>query len=238
MQDPSLEQKLRELVDRQAIHDVILRYCRGVDRMDRELLLSAYHPDAIDDHGLFVGGPEAFADYFLAFHQSQQSATQHIITNHSCELDGDTAHCETYWLFAAMNREGPGAVPRRRPLHRSHGTPRRSLGDRAAQMSLRLAGCSRRLRPHTRSADGHARRRTRDARPQRPVLRAPAPRRPETGRTTASGLKWRARTQARRFGQRGSSRGRANAISASPGSDQTWPPDAITMYWRPLGPRR
>ena len=107
MLDPNLEQKLRELVDRQAIHDVILRYCRGVDRMDRALLLSAYHPDAIDDHGLFVGGPEPFADYFMAFHQSQQSATQHIITNHSCDLDGDTAHTETYWLFAAMTRTSP-----------------------------------------------------------------------------------------------------------------------------------
>lgn len=107
MLDPSLEQKLRELLDRQAIHDVVLRYCRGVDRLDRELILSAYHPDAIDDHGLFVGGPEAFADYFSAFHESQQSATQHIITNHFCDLLGDVAHTETYWLFAAMNREGP-----------------------------------------------------------------------------------------------------------------------------------
>jgi hypothetical protein len=41
-----------------------VRCCRGVDRMDRELLLSAYHSDAVDDHGMFVGGPEAFADYF------------------------------------------------------------------------------------------------------------------------------------------------------------------------------
>ncbi len=101
------ERQVRELLDRQAIHDCIIRYCRGVDRMDRDLLLSAYHSDAIDDHGLFVGGPEAFADYFLAFHGENQSATQHIITNHSCDLDGDTAHCETYWLFAAMNRNGP-----------------------------------------------------------------------------------------------------------------------------------
>lgn len=107
MLDALLERQIRELIDRQAIHDVIVRYCRGVDRLDRELILSAYHPDAIDDHGIFVGGPEAFADHFSAFHASQQSATQHIITNHSCELAGDTAHCETYWLFAAMNREGP-----------------------------------------------------------------------------------------------------------------------------------
>ncbi len=107
MSKDDLERQLRELLDRQAIHDCIVRYCRGVDRGDRELLLSAYHPDAIDDHGLFVGGPEAFADYFLAFHAENQTVTQHIISNHSCELDGDTAHCETYWLFAAMNRQGP-----------------------------------------------------------------------------------------------------------------------------------
>ena len=107
MLDERLERRLRELIDRQAIHDVILRYCRGVDRLDRDLIVSAYHPDAIDDPGIFGGGPEAFADYFSAFHGSQQTATQHIITNHTCELDGDTAHCETYWLFAAMNREGP-----------------------------------------------------------------------------------------------------------------------------------
>ncbi|MBW2424076.1 MAG: nuclear transport factor 2 family protein [Deltaproteobacteria bacterium] len=107
MSERALEDQLRNLLDRQAIHDVIVRYCRGVDRMDREMLLSAYHPDAIDDHGLFVGGPEEFADYFMAFHGEQQSATQHVITNHYCEIDGDTAHCETYWLFAAMNRQGP-----------------------------------------------------------------------------------------------------------------------------------
>jgi hypothetical protein len=101
------ERQIRKLVDRQAILDCIVRYCRGVDRMDRELLISAYHSDAIDDHGLFVGGPEAFADYFLAFHGENQSSTQHIITNHSCELEGDMAHCETYWLFAAMNNQGP-----------------------------------------------------------------------------------------------------------------------------------
>jgi hypothetical protein len=32
-----------------------MRYSRGIDRLDRDMLLSAYHPDAIDDHGMFVG---------------------------------------------------------------------------------------------------------------------------------------------------------------------------------------
>ena len=110
MRDPDAQgrdERLQALLDRQEILDCLVRYCRGVDRLDAELLASAYHPDAVDDHGLYVGRPHAFADYFLAFHEKNQTATQHIITNHFCELDGDTAHCETYWMFAGMNREGP-----------------------------------------------------------------------------------------------------------------------------------
>ena len=37
-----------------------------------------------------------------------QTTHQHIITNHTCELDGDTAHCETYWLFAGVDRNTGG----------------------------------------------------------------------------------------------------------------------------------
>jgi ketosteroid isomerase-like protein len=104
--NPESEAMLRDLHDRQAIRDVIYRYCRGVDRMDRAVLLSAYHPDAIDDHGLFVGGPEAFADWAFGLHGQVQYAHQHIITNHVCEIEGDVAHTETYWMFAGMHREG------------------------------------------------------------------------------------------------------------------------------------
>ena len=43
--------------------DCLTRYSRRIDRMDRELLLSAYHEDAIDDHGTFVGNREELADY-------------------------------------------------------------------------------------------------------------------------------------------------------------------------------
>ncbi len=38
------EQAIREFLDRQEILDCIHRYCRGVDRLDAELLASAYHP--------------------------------------------------------------------------------------------------------------------------------------------------------------------------------------------------
>ena len=37
---------VRAIADRQEIHDVLARYCRGVDRADPELLRSVYHEGA------------------------------------------------------------------------------------------------------------------------------------------------------------------------------------------------
>ena len=37
---------LQILLDKQEIHEVIMRYCRAIDRCDEELLSSVYHPDA------------------------------------------------------------------------------------------------------------------------------------------------------------------------------------------------
>jgi hypothetical protein len=99
---------LRRLLDRQAILDCLYRYTRGIDRLDRDLALSAYHPDAIDDHGVFVGSPVDFIDWVFPLMRSQntQLMTNHLLSNHSCELTGDSAHCETHYLFFGVNEEG------------------------------------------------------------------------------------------------------------------------------------
>ena len=41
------------LLDREAIREAMGRYCRGIDRLDVDLIRSAYHEDAFDDHGPF-----------------------------------------------------------------------------------------------------------------------------------------------------------------------------------------
>lgn len=104
------ENRLQELLDRQDILDCVHRYCRGVDRFDRELVLSVYHSDATDDHGEFVGSPNDFVDWAFNYHHTHHEATHHIVTNHSCELKGDVAHTETYWLFSGINKAGPPSV--------------------------------------------------------------------------------------------------------------------------------
>jgi hypothetical protein len=102
-----LEATVRELKDRQEIYDCIMRYCRGIDRLDRETLLSAYHGDAIDDHGTYCGDVQGFADHVFELHGTYQEFTQHHITNHRCELDGDVAHTESYYLFRCINKAAP-----------------------------------------------------------------------------------------------------------------------------------
>jgi hypothetical protein len=107
MDQNALPTAVQQLLDRQEIHDCITRYCSGVDRFDRAMLLSVYHPDATDDHGAFVGSAADFVDWALAYHAKYQHGHKHYVLNHRCDLDGDTAHTETYWIFAGVNTMGP-----------------------------------------------------------------------------------------------------------------------------------
>jgi hypothetical protein len=97
--------RLEHLLDRQDILDCLIRFSRGMDRFDRELFLSAFHSDAVIAAGDFVGGPDALYDWASVLHEQGQSSTHHNLLNHTCEIDGDVAHTETYYLFAARNRD-------------------------------------------------------------------------------------------------------------------------------------
>lgn len=104
---PELVAFVREQKDRQEIHDCLIRYARGIDRHDKELMVSAYHPDAYDQHAIAEGNASDFCDWAIGMHGVIQTNHQHIINNHSIEIDGDVAHGETYYMFYGDNREGP-----------------------------------------------------------------------------------------------------------------------------------
>jgi ketosteroid isomerase-like protein len=96
--DNELSTKLQQLLDRNEILECLHRYARGMDRQDREVVRSVYHDDAIDVHGSIPAPVEQFLDWAFAYHDEQR-LHQHYITNDLIELDGDTAHSETYYLF-------------------------------------------------------------------------------------------------------------------------------------------
>jgi len=104
MTNEELAKAVGVLQDRADIHDCLMRYSRAVDRLDRELLLSVYHEDAIDDHGVFVGSPTQFADWVVAMHTALHLSHQHCIFNTTIDLDGDVAHTESYYMFVGLNR--------------------------------------------------------------------------------------------------------------------------------------
>jgi len=97
--------RLEHLLQRQDILDCLIRFSRGMDRLDREVFLSAFHADAVIAAGPFVGGPVELYAWASNLHEQGQSATHHNLLNHSCDIDGDVAHTETYYLFVGRNRD-------------------------------------------------------------------------------------------------------------------------------------
>ena len=98
------EVKLQRLIDRQEIYDCLVRFTRGVDRFDRDVLISAFHEDATDDHGAFVGSPAEFADWDFVAHEGQHK-TMHFMGNHTCDIKGNEAHAETYCVYFGYNKD-------------------------------------------------------------------------------------------------------------------------------------
>jgi ketosteroid isomerase-like protein len=101
--------KLQQLCDERDIQEVLVRYCRGSDRCDVDLVKSAYWPDAIDDHLIFNGNAMEFADFLIDMFLTHVHRTVHTISNVWIRLDGDAAAVETYvHAYHLMKGEGKG----------------------------------------------------------------------------------------------------------------------------------
>jgi hypothetical protein len=88
---------LQDLADRQAITDLIYRYCRAMDRIDPELGYSIWHEDAEADYGaeVYQGSGRGFIDFVCEQHRRTLTHV-HQVTNIIIELDGDRAASESY----------------------------------------------------------------------------------------------------------------------------------------------
>lgn len=91
-----LKRTVTELKDRQAILDVIHRESRGRDRQDVDLIAACWWPEGIDEHGPIIMPAPDYPERANSGHARFFSATMHNITTHTCEIDGHTAHSETY----------------------------------------------------------------------------------------------------------------------------------------------
>jgi len=88
------------LLDRAEISDVFHRYAQGVDTRDWKLWRTCFTDDVVADFSsIWSGGIWQSADELVAAGKrliSGLDATQHIITNHTHDIQGDTAKCTSY----------------------------------------------------------------------------------------------------------------------------------------------
>jgi hypothetical protein len=91
--------------DRIEILDCVANQARGHDRHDAELMTSVLHDDGVDEHGPVVNpGPE-YGEWANKTHAAAFLDHLHNITTHTCEIDGDVAHCESYVIGTFRGRD-------------------------------------------------------------------------------------------------------------------------------------
>jgi hypothetical protein len=96
---------VQELKDRQDIHDVIIRESRGRDRHDVELIASCYWSEGADEHGPVPFPAPDYPEIANKGHVAAFGMNQHNLANHSCEIVGDTAYCETYVVGTMLSHD-------------------------------------------------------------------------------------------------------------------------------------
>jgi ketosteroid isomerase-like protein len=103
-----LNRRLGHLLDKQDVEEAILKYARGIDRMDEALIRSVLHDDAVFEHfdlpgGRLVGGAEIAAQTMIL--GAWIKGGSHFLPQTLIELDGDTAYAETYALTCVVTGE-------------------------------------------------------------------------------------------------------------------------------------
>jgi hypothetical protein len=92
-----LDPELALAIDEDTLYALLVRYARGLDRWDAELVLSVFHPDAV----LYCGGYSGSA---VELHRAildgarQPIGGQHVITNALFDVRGDSADGECYFV--------------------------------------------------------------------------------------------------------------------------------------------
>lgn len=83
------------ILDEHAIRRVLLRYCRGIDRRDLELVRSCYWPEATDVHGPFSGTRDEFVAWVERLLR-RHTMTMHHVGNMLVDVRDEEAEAETY----------------------------------------------------------------------------------------------------------------------------------------------
>ena len=102
------DDRLRKLLDKEAIRELGMLYSRAIDRQDIDLLRDLYTEDATDSHGDTYDGPAAGYCAFIERAFPYMPYSGHHICNHLVSVDGDEGEGEIYALAWHVIPDGAG----------------------------------------------------------------------------------------------------------------------------------
>ena len=101
-----MPESVAQTADKLAIRDVLSRYCRGLDRMDKAMAYSVFSAEApAHYYDIYEGTGHGFVDWVWEAHAALERHS-HQITNTLIELEGDTASSEAYVTVVLWARDG------------------------------------------------------------------------------------------------------------------------------------
>jgi len=101
------------LLNKQAIAEVLYRYCRAMDRIDREATLAIWHPDGTCNYSSTEGVSDMlFREYLIGSTKARQGFANHShqIANILIEVEGDRAVSEAYFTASLQTAPADGIV--------------------------------------------------------------------------------------------------------------------------------
>lgn len=87
--------EIADLLAKQEIHELQMRFMRSMDRHDWETVKACFWPGAVHDHGTWRGPIDEFVEREKVNYAKFEINT-HLAGNELIELDGDTATSELY----------------------------------------------------------------------------------------------------------------------------------------------
>jgi hypothetical protein len=111
MESDARDDAITALIAKQAITEVLHRYCYAMDRNDAELGYSVWHPDGTAHYeGMFEGTGREFVDFGQGGHREAFDGTSHQVTNIMIDLDGDDRATSETYVTAACRIKGTELV--------------------------------------------------------------------------------------------------------------------------------
>ena len=105
----SLDAQVQELLDRQAIADVLQRYSRTLDWLDDAGQAGCFWPDAPIDYGFFTGSAADFVPVVMGIERSSQRRW-HFLSAPSIRLHSEgRAQVECYGMATGIRQQEDGS---------------------------------------------------------------------------------------------------------------------------------